>query len=70
MCSLAVEAISLFFPNIPYYNIPILCVEIIGCMLIVASSAQKLVQLHYYITHQNEMKEEKYEENINFQTKE
>ena len=70
MCSLAVEAISLFFPNIPYYNIPILYVEIIGCMLIVASSAQKFIQLHYFITHQNEMKAEIQEENINFQTKE
>ena len=70
MCSLAVEAISLFFPDIPYYSLIILCAEIIGCVLIVASSAQKLIQLKYYITHQNEMKAEKYEENINFQTKE
>ena len=70
MCALAVEAINLFFPHIPYYNIFILCVEITGSGLIVASSAQKLVQLHYYITHQNEMKEEKNEENIKFQTKE
>ena len=70
MCALAVEAISLFFPNIPHYDIPILCVEIIGCMLIVASSAQKLGQLKYYITHQNEMKAENPKENINFQTKE
>ena len=69
MCALALESINLFFPHVPYYNVVIVSVEIIGTLLIIASSAQKLIQLRYYITHQNEMKAEIQEENISFQTK-